>query len=89
MWQCLTNSKDNVKGSVKYLKEYIGPEFEDIVFNENVYAFNNGIYLENMLIPYGTKFIGSDIVASNYFSIDAPDNINMDFIKNLLIDSII
>ena len=48
MWQCLTNSKDNVKGSVTHLKGYIGPEFEDITKDRNVFAFNNGIYITSV-----------------------------------------
>ena len=118
MWQNLTNSKDNIKGSVNYLKGYEGPEFEDIVKNRHVFAFNNGLYitcLENVninnvlkicndslknsdsnsdsnsdnlknnlnsddeddikvykdeWIPYGSKKIGSNIVACKYFQID-------------------
>lgn len=87
MWKNLTSSKDNVKSAEKYLTEYIGGEFEDLVKDRHVFAFHNGVYIvkkrneEKKLwydewIPFEgpkSKPIGASVVASKYFDMDLDD----------------
>jgi hypothetical protein len=87
MWKNLTSSKDNVKSAEKYLTEYIGGEFEDLVKDRHVFAFHNGVYIvkkrddvkekwHDEWIPFEgpkAKPIGASIVASKYFNIDLAD----------------
>ncbi len=49
MWVNATNPKDNISAAVKYLTEYSGDEFPDLVRNRNVFSFNNGIYITKVL----------------------------------------
>lgn len=92
MWKNLTNSKDNVKSAEKYLTEYIGGEFEDLLKDRHVFSFHNGVYIvkkyntEKELwydewIPFegpGSKPIGTSVVASKYFDMDFHDCSNYD-----------
>ena len=87
MWKNLTSSKDNVKSAEKYLTEYIGGEFEDLVKDRHVFAFHNGVYIVKKReeekkrwydewIPFEgpkSKPIGASVVASKYFDMDLDD----------------
>jgi len=87
MWQNLTNAKENLKAATQYITDYLGPEFEDLTRERNIFSFNNGIYIskiwseeaENWVdqwIPFegpGSKKVGASVVSCKLFDLEFED----------------
>ena len=92
MFLNLTQAKENRRAATTYLTEYLGPEFEDIIKDRNVFSFTNGVYFTlrrneetgefyDEFIEFGTKKIGASVVSCKLFDVAFDTSVEEDWFE--------